>query len=413
MDVWRPRHHLHARRGRPPRTGPTPSRGPPSRSLCRAVARRAARQLACGHRDREAAPVLPGRRGRARDRGRVVRVTQPKARTAGRQPPCWPEQQGLRPPSARQERSGGCRPEASERKRCSLVTSPESLLAKIGGKNYCVGIIGLGYVGLPLARAFAAARLPGAGLRHRPGARSSSSQRGESYIGHIPPRRVARDARPAASRPPTDFDRLDEPDAIIICVPTPLTEAREPDLTYIVNSARAVAARAAAGPARRAGKHHLSRAPPARSCCRSWRRAACRPGKDFFLAFSPEREDPGNPTYSTPTIPKVVGGLDPASLRLAAALYGQVVVARRAGLQPRGGRGVQDPGEHLPRGQHRPGQRAEDALRPHGHRRLGSDRGGQDQAVRLPGVLSRPGPGRALHPHRPVLPDLEGPASTA
>ena len=121
------------------------------------------------------------------------------------------------------------------------------------------------------------------------------------------------------------FDRLDEPDAIIICVPTPLTEAREPDLTYIVNSAEAIAARLRPGqlvvlesttyPG--TTREVVLPAPESRGL---------ESGADFFLAFSPEREDPGNPQFSAPTIPKVVGGLDPASLELAVALYGKVVV---------------------------------------------------------------------------------------
>ena len=98
-------------------------------------------------------------------------------------------------------------------------------------------------------------------------------------------------------------------------MPTPLTDAREPDLTYVVNSAEADRRAAAARPARRPREHDLPGHDPRRRPARSWRPAASRPGADFFLAFSPEREDPGNPDFSAPTIPKVVGGLDPASLR--------------------------------------------------------------------------------------------------
>src|SRR6185437_13944782 len=121
------------------------------------------------------------------------------------------------------------------------------------------------------------------------------------------------------------FERLDEPDAIIICVPTPLTEAREPDLTYIVKSAQAIAARL------RSGQLVVLESTTYPGTTRQvvlpiLEGRGLEPGRDFFLAFSPEREDPGNPQFSAPTIPKVVGGLEPASLALAAALYSKVIV---------------------------------------------------------------------------------------
>ena len=121
-----------------------------------------------------------------------------------------------------------------------------------------IGIIGLGYVGLPLARAFAAAGLPRPRLRHRPGEGREAATPARATSSTSPTTPSPRCAQ-RASRRPTDFDRLGEADAILICVPTPLTEAREPDLTYVVNSAerdrRAPAPRAA----RRPGKHHLPR----------------------------------------------------------------------------------------------------------------------------------------------------------
>ena len=121
------------------------------------------------------------------------------------------------------------------------------------------------------------------------------------------------------------FDRLGEADAVIICVPTPLTDAREPDLGYVVASAEAAAA------ALRSGQLVVLESTTYPGTTRDvvlpiLARSGLVAGEDFFLAFSPEREDPGNPSYSAPTIPKVVGGLDPASLDLAVALYGRVVV---------------------------------------------------------------------------------------
>src|SRR5205085_5792516 len=136
-------------------------------------------------------------------------------------------------------------------------------------------------------------------------------QAGESYIGHIPAK-VIREMRARGFEATACFNRLDEPDAIIICVPTPLTETREPDLTYIVNSARAVAARL------RPGQLIVLESTTYPGTTRHvvlpiLEEGGLRAGRDFFLAYSPEREDPGNPQFSAPTIPKVVGGVDPRS----------------------------------------------------------------------------------------------------
>jgi len=197
------------------------------------------------------------------------------------------------------------------------------LLAAIEGRTARVGIIGLGYVGLPLARAFADAGYPVLGFDTDPG-KVEKLARGESYIGHISDESVA--AMKAAGFEATDrFERLGEPDAIIICVPTPLTEARDPDLAYVVASARAIASTL------RGGQLVVLESTTYPGTTRDvvlpiLEAGPLKAGSDFFLAFSPEREDPGNPTYSAPTIPKVVGGLDPSSLEVAGALYERVVV---------------------------------------------------------------------------------------
>ena len=131
-----------------------------------------------------------------------------------------------------------------------------------------------------------------------------------------------------------DFARLAEADAVIICVPTPLTEAREPDLTYVVKSAEAVAKTL------RPGQLVVLESTTYPGTTRKivlpiLEATGLKAGTDFFLAFSPEREDPGNPQFSTPTIPKVVGGLDAKAGELACGLYGRVVVERRAGVHSR------------------------------------------------------------------------------
>jgi UDP-N-acetyl-D-glucosamine dehydrogenase len=192
-----------------------------------------------------------------------------------------------------------------------------------------VGIIGLGYVGLPLALAFSrnGFRVLGFDLDR---AKVERLNRGESYIGHISTEAVGA-MRASRFEATTTFERLDEPDAILICVPTPLTEARDPDLSYVVNSTRAVAAHL------RPGQLIVLESTTYPGTTREVvvpileqgymaTRDGLRAGVDFFVAFSPEREDPGNPDFSAPTIPKVVGGIDRASGALAAELYEPVVV---------------------------------------------------------------------------------------
>ncbi|HEV3164659.1 MAG TPA: nucleotide sugar dehydrogenase [Isosphaeraceae bacterium] len=198
-----------------------------------------------------------------------------------------------------------------------------ALLARIKGRTASVGIIGLGYVGLPLARAFAGGGFPVLGFDVDP-AKIARLQKGESYIGHISAD-VIRGMREHGFEATDRFERLNEPDAILICVPTPLTETREPDLSYIIASARAIAARL------RRGQLVVLESTTYPGTTREvvlpiLESSGLKAGTDFFLAFSPEREDPGNPTHSAPTIPKVVGGLDAQTLQVALALYDPVVV---------------------------------------------------------------------------------------
>jgi UDP-N-acetyl-D-glucosamine dehydrogenase len=198
-----------------------------------------------------------------------------------------------------------------------------TLSGKIQNQSARVGIIGLGYVGLPLARAFSSRGFPVLGFDIDQ-AKVEKLKRGESYIGHITPD-VIREMRGHGFDATTDFGRLGEADAVIICVPTPLTDAREPDLTYVLNSAKAIAATL------RPGQLVVLESTTYPTTTRHdvlpiLEATGLRAGTDYFLAFSPEREDPGNANFSTPTIPKVVGGLDPLSLELAVSLYRQVVV---------------------------------------------------------------------------------------
>lgn len=196
------------------------------------------------------------------------------------------------------------------------------LLARIGNKTATVGIIGLGYVGLPLARAFSNAgfRVLGFDIDTQ---KVEKLNAGKSFIKQIPDATVA-EMREKGFEATDRFDRLNEPDAVLICVPTPLTEAREPDLTYVVNSATAIAGRL------RPGQLVILESTTYPSTTRNvmlpvLERAGLTAGTDFFVAFSPEREDPGNPTHSVSHIPKVVGGLDDGSGDAACALYTAIV----------------------------------------------------------------------------------------
>ncbi len=185
-----------------------------------------------------------------------------------------------------------------------------------------VGIIGLGYVGLPLARAFAGAGVRAIGF-DIDGGKVERLNAGTSYIKQIPDAAIAQ-MREQRFEATADFSRLSEPDAILICVPTPLTESREPDLTYVIKSAEAIAARL------RPGQLVVLESTTYPTTTRNvvlpiLEKSGLKFGKDFFLAFSPEREDPGNQQHALNSIPKVVGGLDPSSSERACALYGQIV----------------------------------------------------------------------------------------
>jgi UDP-N-acetyl-D-glucosamine dehydrogenase len=196
------------------------------------------------------------------------------------------------------------------------------LLTMIESKTARVGVIGLGYVGLPVARAFVEKGFTVLGFDIDE-TKVQRLQRGESYLGHIPDA-IVRSMRGAGFVATTHFQRLDEPDAILMCVPTPLTEAREPDLTCVVRSTQAVAATL------RGGQMVVLESTTYPGTTRDvvlpiLQERELRAGEDFFLAYSPEREDPGNSRYSMGSIPKIVGGLDRVSQNLAAALYSSVV----------------------------------------------------------------------------------------
>jgi UDP-N-acetyl-D-glucosamine dehydrogenase len=202
------------------------------------------------------------------------------------------------------------------------------------GAQLRVAVIGCGYVGLPLALRFAEAGHRVTGFDTDP-AKVEKLNRGQTYIQHIPQNKIQQFVQSRHFAATSDFSRLAEMDAILICVPTPLDQRREPDLSYVEGTARAI-------------RPHLQRGQLVVLESTTYPGTTeelvlpvlqetgmkCPPARgpdfdqiptDFFLAFSPEREDPGNKQYGLAQIPKVVGGVNPPSGRAACALYAQIV----------------------------------------------------------------------------------------
>jgi UDP-N-acetyl-D-glucosamine dehydrogenase len=209
----------------------------------------------------------------------------------------------------------------------SVTTLPSAatrLADRIEQKTATVCVVGLGYVGLPLAETFAAAGFGVVGFDIDAG-KVARLNRGESYIKHIPAGRVRELLDTERFTATADADCFTSADAIIICVPTPLTDAREPDLSYIVSTGRLIAPRLK--PGQLVVLESTTYPGTTEELLRPILEEASGlvAGKDFFLAFSPEREDPGNPNFCTRTIPKVVGGLSKTSRDLAVSLYDAVV----------------------------------------------------------------------------------------
>lgn len=194
---------------------------------------------------------------------------------------------------------------------------------RLQNRDARIGIVGLGYVGLPLAVAFGRAGFPVTGFEIDE-AKVQSLNDGQSYIRHVPADGIAALVGEGLFRGTADFAETAGMDAILICVPTPLTPAREPDLGFVVSTAESIA------PHLRAGQMVVLESTTWPGTTQEilkpiLERGGLRSGRDFFLAYVPEREDPGNQTRGTATIPKVVGGDGTVAADLAAALYGSVV----------------------------------------------------------------------------------------
>ncbi len=196
------------------------------------------------------------------------------------------------------------------------------LLKKINAKDARVGIIGLGYVGLPLVIEFCKAGFHVAGF-DVDSEKVERLKKGESYIKHINSSFI-RECKSFFS-PTTDFSRLSEMDCIVICVPTPLNKNREPDMTHVLHTASTITRYLCSGQliVLESTTYPGTTDEDLRTILE---KTGLKAGKDFYLAYSPEREDPNNKDFSTSTIPKVVGGYTEKCLKVAKALYDSVVV---------------------------------------------------------------------------------------
>jgi UDP-N-acetyl-D-glucosamine dehydrogenase len=203
------------------------------------------------------------------------------------------------------------------------MNKADQLIQKIVKKKALVGIIGMGYVGLPLVLRFCEESFHVLGFDIDP-QKVAQLKRGRSYLKSIPSSKISQFARRGLLNVTNDFSLLTKPDCIIICVPTPLTEKMEPDLQYIEKTTEAV-------------RDHLRKGQLIILESTSYpgtteelilpqlESTGFKVGKDFFLAYSPEREDPGNRRFSTSQIPKVVSGVTPPCKKIASSLYGQVI----------------------------------------------------------------------------------------
>jgi UDP-N-acetyl-D-glucosamine dehydrogenase len=206
----------------------------------------------------------------------------------------------------------------------AVSPAAEAFIARARSKEARLGIIGLGYVGLPLARAACETGFRVVGFDIDP-AKVDQLNAGGSYIKQIESAVVLALVHRGLFAATADFDRLTEVDAILVCVPTPLGKHREPDLSFIERTAEAIAPRLRSG--QLVVLESTTYPGTTRDVMRPiLERSGLRSGRDFFLAYSPEREDPGNAEFGTSSIPRVVGGDGPDALAMAVALYREIVV---------------------------------------------------------------------------------------
>lgn len=199
------------------------------------------------------------------------------------------------------------------------------LLERFENAEARIGIIGLGYVGLPLALACIKGGFSVTGF-DVDDAKVRVLEKGESYLKHIPGEAIRQNIDGGKLAATSDFSRLTEMDAIVICVPTPLAPGNEPDLSYVTSTTEVIAKylRARQMVVLESTTYPGTTAEVMRPILEA---SGLKSGEDFYLAYSPEREDPGNPTHETSIIPKVVGGDGEDALKLAQAFYDKVVIS--------------------------------------------------------------------------------------
>jgi UDP-N-acetyl-D-glucosamine dehydrogenase len=198
------------------------------------------------------------------------------------------------------------------------------LLNRIKQNNFKVGIIGLGYVGLPLALEFSKKSIFVLGFDLDNEKVRQINKEKKSYIKHIPSEKIKKEVERKTFVATTDFSRIKEVDVIIICVPTPLNANREPDLSYVLNSTIEIAKYMRKG---QLVSLESTTYPGTtdEDILSILEKTGYKVGKDFWLCFSPEREDPNNPNFSTSTIPKVIGGVTPKCIRTGTMVYSKVI----------------------------------------------------------------------------------------
>jgi UDP-N-acetyl-D-glucosamine dehydrogenase len=204
-----------------------------------------------------------------------------------------------------------------------LVTQKERLMRRIEARTARVGVVGLGYVGLPLATEFAEAGFPVTGIDLDP-AKLDQINNGRSYIKDVDGQAVSRLVREGRLSATSDFSVISELDTINICVPTPLRKTKDPDMSYIISACEAIARHFHPGmlvileSTTYPGTTEEVVLPLLSA-------AGLEAGRDFFLCFSPERVDPGNPKFQTRNIPKVVGGITPECTAMGTLFYSQAL----------------------------------------------------------------------------------------
>ena len=206
--------------------------------------------------------------------------------------------------------------------------SAQELIKRIQDRDCTIGIIGLGYVGLPLIDAFTSVGFRCLGFDVDP-AKVDSLTKGKSYIKHIDDSKIANWLEKNLFEATADMARMSEADALLICVPTPLDDARDPDLKYVTGTCEVIAETL------RNDQLVVLESTTYPTTTRDvmipiLEKGGLKAGDDFFVAYSPEREDPGNPDFSAAGIPKVVGAINEDSLSIASVLYESAV----AGVVP-------------------------------------------------------------------------------